>query len=125
MYTTIAIWKIGRFTVNLFSPISKFLGNGTRVDSHPQVVKDPADISCQLSHFLSDIGIAFCFDNTDCKAAKPRHIFRAAAGAYTAAVFIVVPVQDIVAAIFDNPLCRWEWLAADLFYQWLQTGEGR
>ena len=23
----------------------------------------------------------------------------------------------------DNPLCRWEWLAADLFYQWLQTGE--
>jgi hypothetical protein len=23
----------------------------------------------------------------------------------------------------DNQLCRWEWLAADLFYQWLQTGE--
>jgi hypothetical protein len=23
----------------------------------------------------------------------------------------------------DNPLCRWEWLAADLFYQWLQSGE--
>jgi hypothetical protein len=25
----------------------------------------------------------------------------------------------------DNPFSRWEWLAADLFYQWLQAGEGR
>ena len=55
-----------------------------------------------MSHFLRDTANALGFDDPDGKAAESGDIFRAVAGAYSASVFI--PVEDIVATVFDAPV---------------------
>ena len=59
---------------------------------------------CQLSHFLCDATYAFGFDDSNSKAPESGHIFWAVAGAYPTAIFIVVPIDDVVAAILDTPM---------------------
>lgn len=69
-----------------------------------QVVEDQASVFVELAHFLSDVGYALRLDHADGEAAKPGDVFVAVAGADTAAVRVIVPVHDVVAAIFDNPM---------------------
>jgi len=77
---------------------------GARVFRHPQVIEDQTDIACELSHFLCNAAHAFGFDEADGKASKSGDVFRAIAGADAAAVFIEIPVQDVVAAVLDGPV---------------------
>jgi len=77
---------------------------GTRVFRHSQVIEDQADIASEFSHFLSDTAHALSFDDSDGKASEAGNVFRAIAGAYPAAVFIKIPVQDVVATVFDAPV---------------------
>ena len=75
-----------------------------RVFRHPQVIEHQADVTGELSHFLGDASHAFGFDDSDGKTAEPCDVFRAVAGTYPAAVFIEIPVQDVMAAVFDDPV---------------------
>ena len=47
---------------------------------------------------------AFGFDDSNSESPEPGHVFRAVAGAYPTAIFIVVPIDDVVAAILDAPM---------------------
>ena len=53
--------------------------------------------------FLSNATYAFGFDDADCEAPEARHVFRTVAGAYPAAVLIIVPVDNVVTAL-DAPM---------------------
>jgi replicative DNA helicase len=53
---------------------------------------------------LSDAADAFGFDDTDGKSPEAHHVFWPLTGSYPAAVFVVVPVDDVVTAIFDAPM---------------------
>jgi hypothetical protein len=90
----------------LGSPDRSFLeaSRGARVSGHAQVIKDQTDVACEFSHFLCNAAYAFGFDDPDGKAAEAGDVFRAVAGAYATAVFIEIPVQDVVAAVFDGPV---------------------
>jgi len=69
-----------------------------------QVIEDQADIAGEFSHFLCDAAHPFGFDEADGKASETRDVFWAIASADAAAVFIEIPVQDVVAAVFDAPV---------------------
>jgi hypothetical protein len=53
---------------------------------------------------LSYAANAFGFDDTDDESASTGDIFRPIADSYTAAIFVVVPIDDIMAAIFNGPV---------------------
>ena len=75
-----------------------------RVFGHAQVIEDQTNVACELAHFLRNAAYAFGFDNPNGKAAEAGDVFRAVAGAYAAAVFIEIPVQDVVAAVLNAPV---------------------
>jgi hypothetical protein len=77
---------------------------GARVFGHPQVIKDQPDVTGELPHFLRNASHALGFDDSDGKTTEPGDVFRAVAGAYAAAVFIKIPVQDVVTAVFNGPV---------------------
>ena len=77
---------------------------GASVFCHPQVVEDRTDIACELSHSLWDTADPFGFDEADGETSESGDVFWPIAGAYTAAVFIKVPIQYIVAAVLDSPM---------------------
>ena len=58
----------------------------------------------ELSHFLRDVAHSFEFDDANGKAAQPGNVFRAMASAYPAAVFVIVPINNVMAAVFDAPM---------------------
>ncbi len=66
------------------------------------------DTSGRLAHFLCDAADAlvdaFVFDDADREAAQAGDVFWAMAGADAAAVFIVVPIEDVMTAILDAPV---------------------
>ncbi len=74
------------------------------VIGHAQVVEDQASGLVELAHFLSDAAHALGLDHTDGEAAQPSDVLRAVAGADAAAVLVVVPIEDVVAAVFDGPV---------------------
>ena len=88
------------------NPGKRFLeaSGSAGVLGHPQVIEDQADIAREFSHFLCDAAHALGFDYSDGKTSEARDIFRAIAGAYAAAVFIEIPVQDVVAAVLNAPV---------------------
>jgi hypothetical protein len=53
---------------------------------------------------LSNAAHPFGLDNADGKSPESRHVFRTIALAYPAAVLIIVPVDDMMAAIFYGPM---------------------
>ena len=59
---------------------------------------------CELPHFLSYTTNAFGFDDTDGESPQSGNIFRSVTGAYAAAVFIIVPIDDVMAAVFNAPV---------------------
>ena len=72
--------------------------------SHAQVVKDQAYIACELPHFLRDAANAFGFDDTDGESPQSSDVFRAVTSAYAAAIFVIVPIDNVMAAVFDAPV---------------------
>ena len=79
-------------------------GASTRVFRHAQVVEDQAGIAHELPHLLRHTANTFGFDDTDGKASQAGDVFRAVTGSYPAAVFVKVPVDDVMAAILDAPV---------------------
>ena len=76
----------------------------SRVVGHAQVVEDQTDIARQTLDGGGD-GIAGSgFEDADSKAAESRDVLGAVAGAEGATIFIPVPVEEVVAAIFDGPV---------------------
>jgi len=57
-----------------------------------------------LAHFLCDTAGVFGFDHPDSKSAQPRDILRAVARADATAIFIIGPIEDIVAAVLNGPV---------------------
>ena len=53
---------------------------------------------------MCNASYAFGFDDTNGESTKSGDVFRAVAGAYAAAIFIVVPIEDIVTAILNTPM---------------------
>ena len=79
-------------------------GRGARVFGHPQIIKDQADIAGQFSHFLGYATYAFGFNDSNGESAESGDVFRTVAGADPTAIFIVIPIEDIVTAIFNGPV---------------------
>jgi hypothetical protein len=57
-----------------------------------------------LPHFLCDTGYAFGFDHSNGKPSEPGNVLRPKALAYSTAIFIVVPIEDVMAAILNAPM---------------------
>ena len=78
----------------------------SRVFGHAEVVEDQSSVTVQLAHSFCDAGfpIGKELNGTDGEATQSGHVFGAVACADTAAILIVIPVDDIVAAVFDGPM---------------------
>lgn len=92
------------FTVKFVLHLSSAGGGALRVLRHAQVVEDEAHIAVELAHFLGATANRLGLDEADGKTAWPGHVLRAVAGADTAAVFVVIPIEDVMAAILDTPV---------------------
>ena len=57
-----------------------------------------------MSHLLGDIPYAFRFDHADGESSESGDVLRAVAHAYPAPIFIIVPVEDVVAAVLNGPV---------------------
>jgi hypothetical protein len=68
------------------------------------MVKDQAYIARELSHFLRDAAHPFGLDDANGKTAQSGNVFQAMASAYPAAVFVKVPIDNVMAAVFDSPV---------------------
>ena len=75
-----------------------------RVFRHPEVVEDQPGVAAQLADFLGDVGDPASLDQADGKTPETRDVFRAVPGADAAAIFVVVPIEDVMACIFDGPV---------------------
>ncbi len=53
---------------------------------------------------MCDVAHIFGLDDGNGKTAQSCNIFWAMAHAYPAAVFVIVPVDNVVAAVFDAPV---------------------
>lgn len=53
---------------------------------------------------MCDASYAFGFNDTDGKSAQSCDIFRSIACSDTASVFVIIPVDDVMAAVFDAPV---------------------
>jgi hypothetical protein len=58
----------------------------------------------KFSHFLGDTANALGLDDSDGESPETGDVFWAVAGAYPTAILVVIPVKDIMAAIFDAPV---------------------
>ena len=72
---------------------------GTRVFTHSEIIEDRADITCELPHFLSDAENAFGFNDSNGKPSESGDVLWTIAATYTATIFIVVPIKDVVATL--------------------------
>lgn len=82
----------------------KRLIRGAGVLGHFQIIKYQADIACELSHFLSDAASVCGFDERNGETSQPGDILGPVSGSYPAAVLVEVPVNDIMATVFDAPV---------------------
>src|SRR5207302_1605761 len=69
-----------------------------------QVIEDQTRVPRQSSHFLRHAPGAFGLEHADGETAKPRDVFRAVTGADATAVFIIVPVDDVVTTVLNRPV---------------------
>lgn len=71
---------------------------------HRQMFEEQAHIAVELTHGLGDAAHGFRFDGAEGEAAHGRDIFRAMPRAAAAAILVVVPVDDVLAAVVDDPV---------------------
>jgi hypothetical protein len=72
--------------------------------SHSQIVEDQASVTRDLAHFLRDVAGSTRFDHAHGEAPNPGHVFQAVAGADATAIFVIISVDDVVAAVLDGPM---------------------
>ena len=53
---------------------------------------------------MCDAARSFGLDDADGETAQPGNVFRAIARAYAAAVLVIVPVENVMATVFDAPV---------------------
>ena len=53
---------------------------------------------------MRDAANAFGFDDADGESPQPSDIFWAVTSAYAAAVFVIVPIDNVMATVFDTPV---------------------
>ena len=78
--------------------------DSARIFRHLKVIENQSCVANQLAHFLCHAVGAFGFDETDSKAAQPGDVYGAMSCPNTAAVFVVVPINHVVATVFDAPM---------------------
>ena len=71
-------------------------GPGDGIAGHAQIVEDPPDITGELVDGGGDAVAALGLDQAGGKAAQAGDVFRAVAGAQSAAVFVPVPIENVV-----------------------------
>jgi len=71
---------------------------------HGQIVEDQSDVARELAHFLRHAAHAFGDNHAYGKAAQPGDVFRPVSFSDTAAVLVEVPVDDVMAFVFDAPM---------------------
>ena len=57
-----------------------------------------------MSHLLGDAADPFGLDDSNSKSTKPGDVFRTITYPYPAAILVIVPINDVVAAVLDNPV---------------------
>ena len=80
------------------------VGMGTWVRGHTEVIENQADIASELAHFLRNVEYAFGFDDANGKPSEPGDVLRTKALTDPAAILIVVPIEDVMAAILNAPM---------------------
>jgi hypothetical protein len=68
-----------------------------RVFRHPKVIEEQPWVPVELADFLGDVADASGLDQADGEAAQTRDVFRAVSGADAAAIFVIDPVEDVMA----------------------------
>ena len=53
---------------------------------------------------MRDAAYAFGFDDADGESPQSSDVFWAVTSAYAASVFVIVPIDDVMAAVFDAPV---------------------
>ena len=53
---------------------------------------------------MRDIAYAFGLDDANGESPQSRDIFRAGSSAYPAAVLVIVPIDNVMTAVFDTPV---------------------
>ena len=91
---------------------------GGGVFSHSQVVENCSDIASELVHFLGNAGYAFGFDQGNGKTAEACYVFGTIVGAYPPSILIIIPVDDIVAAVLDRPVVVFNGMCEAQTSQW-------
>ena len=92
----------GAMRAKISSP--KRLMGGAGVFGHFQIIQYQADIACELSHFLSNTASAFGFNERDGETPQPGDVFGAISGMNAAAIFVIIPVDNVMATVFDAPV---------------------
>jgi len=78
--------------------------NSAGVVGHAQIVEEQASVFVELADFLSDRFRAFRLDQANSKAAQAGDVLRAVTGTDAATIFVKVPIENVVAAVFDGPV---------------------
>ena len=53
---------------------------------------------------MRDAANAFGFDDANGESPQSGDVFRAVTSAYAAAVFVIVPIDNVMTAVFDTPV---------------------
>ena len=53
---------------------------------------------------MGDAAYAFGFDEANGESAQSRDVFWAVTSAYATAVFVIVPIDNVMTAVFDAPV---------------------
>lgn len=57
-----------------------------------------------MPHFLGNAAHPFGFNDPDSEAAKPGDVFRTVTYPYSTAILVIVPIDNVVAAVLDGPV---------------------
>ena len=91
-------------TPRLIDESSLGSGRGAGVFGHAQVIEDQACIAIELSHFLCYAAYAFGFDDSNGQSPQSGDVFDAVARTDSTPVFVVIPINNVMAAILDGPM---------------------
>jgi hypothetical protein len=75
-----------------------------RIFCHSEIVEYQSGIAIELTHFLGNASYTFGFYDADGESSESSDVFRAVTGADSAAIFVIIPINDVVATIFDTPM---------------------
>ena len=83
---------------------SRLATNSTRIFRHFKVIENQPRVLNQFAYFLRNANSTFGFDEADSEAAQSGDVLWAMSCPDAAAVFMVVPINHVVATVFDAPM---------------------